>query len=122
MKTKTLVIAIFTLILGLTVTVNGNTPHKETGSKTTTVEQSEFQASINILADDIVRFNVIMPKEDKVRLSAYSERGILIYSYILRKRNYARIGFDISMLSPGKYEYVIERNKEEVLRKTIEKK
>jgi hypothetical protein len=120
MKTKILAITLFALILGSAVKVNAN--DKDTGRILTPSAQTEFQASIQLLANDIVRFNVIKPDDEKVRLRVYSEGGILIYSYILRKNSSAKIGFDTRMLSPGKYQYVVERSKEEVLRKTIEKK
>ena len=120
MKTKILTITLVALIIGSSV--QGNTPDKDTGSKSTATEQSNFQASINLLADNVVRFNIIKTDEDKVRLSVYSEGGIHLYSYILKKDNSARIGFDTRRLSPGKYQYVVVRNKKEVLRKTIEKK
>jgi transposase len=120
MKTKILALTLISFIVGLSV--RGNTPIKETGGNSTSTEQSKFQASINLLADDVVRFNVIKPDKDKVRLSVYTKGGIHLYSYILKKDNSARIGFDTQELSPGEYQYVVVRNKEEVLRKTIEKK
>lgn len=120
MKTKILTLTLIAFIIGSVV--QGNTPDNDTSTKSTTTEQSKFQASINLLADDVVRFNVIKPDEDKVRLSVYTEGGIHIYSYILKKDNSARIGFDTQELSPGEYQYVVLRNKEEVLRKTFEKK
>lgn len=120
MKTKIIAILLFTLIIG--TAVKGNTPDGATSRTLTTSEQSEIQASINLTSDDIVMFNVVKPDDEKVKLRVYTDGGTLIYSYILKKANSARIGFDTGRLSPGKYQYIVEYKKEDVLRKTIEKK
>mgnify|MGYP001816232977 CR=1 FL=1 len=88
----------------------------------TPAEQEGFQACINLFPDNIVQFQVEKQGNEKVRLRVYTEGGTLIYTYSIKKHKCARIGFDTSKLKPGKYQYVIEKGKEEVIRKTIEKK
>ena len=119
MKTKILTITLITLMMGIALSSKaGNT---DTIKGTNPANNTEFQACINLCSNNIVKFHVVKPDQEKVRLRIYDDRGILLYSYLIRKHNTARIGFDISTLEPGKYDYVIERNKEEILRKTIVK-
>jgi len=117
MKTKILSLSL--LVIMMSFAMNSNAENSDTIKKTEAVSQNEFQASINLFPNNIVQFQIEKPANDKVTLSVYDDAGIKLYSYILKKDNVARIGFDMSMLEAGKYEYVIKRNKAEVLRKSI---
>jgi len=119
MKTKILTIAMIALMMG--IVVNTKADDTDTNRRTNPVIEKSFEASINLFSNDIVKFHVIKPAGEKVKLRVTDENGLVIYTYILKKENTARIGFDVSTLSPGKYNYIIERNKQEVLRKTIVK-
>ena len=107
------------LMLGIAVNTKANEP--DTNRRTGPAIEKTFQASINLFPDEIVKFHVVKPEGEKVKLRVQDENGLTIYTYSLKKENTARIGFDISNLSPGKYNYIIERNKKEVLQKTIVK-
>ncbi|HSG67209.1 MAG TPA: hypothetical protein VK994_00785 [Bacteroidales bacterium] len=119
MKTKTLTLVLIALMMGITMNTNAS-------DDTTRVDgpavNKGFCASIQLHQDNMVKFLVNNPNNDKIKLRILDENGFVLYTYIFKKDNAARIGFDISMLENGKYECVIERNKEEVVRKTIEKK
>ncbi len=117
MKTKILSLSL--LVIMMSFAMNSNAENSDTIKKTEAVSHNEFQASINLFPNNIVQFQIEKPANDKVTLSVYDDAGIKLYSYILKKDNVARIGFDMSMLEAGKYEYVIKRNKAEVLRKSI---
>ena len=117
MKTKILTLALLSLMMG--ITLSSNAGNDDSSTVVNPAINSEFQACINLYQDNIVRFQLVKPEQDKVKLRIYSEKGRIIYTYSLKKHNKARVGFDISFLEAGKYDYVIERNKEEVLRKTI---
>ena len=54
-------------------------------------------------------------------MRVYDDDGTLLHTYSIKKHNTARIGFDISNLEAGKYKFVVVRNREEILRKTIVK-
>lgn len=118
MKTKILTITMIALMMGMTI--NGSAGPEDTLKMIEPT--SEFQASINLFPDNIVQFQIVKPLSEKVKLRVYDESGILIYTYSIRKHKTARIGFDTKLLKPGNYDYVIERNKEEVLRKTFTRK
>jgi len=120
MKTNILTIAMIALMMG--TVVNTKAEGVDTNRRTGPVIEKTFQASVNLFADDMVKFHVVKPAGEKVRLKVTGENGTVLYTYILKKEKAARIGFDISKLEPGKYNYIVERNKEEVLRKTIEKR
>jgi hypothetical protein len=102
--------------------VNTKADGSDTNRRTSPVIEKTFQASINLFADDVVKFHVVKPAGEKVKLRVTGENGTVLYTYILKKETAARIGFDVSTLAPGKYNYIIEKNKEEVMRKTIEKR
>jgi len=120
MKTRILTLVMIALMLG--INLNSIAGNDDTVKETKPLENAEFQACINLYPNDIVRFQVIKPEDEKVRLRVYDQEGYLIYTYWLKKYESAKIGFDVSQLKPGKYDYVVERNKKEVLRKRIEKK
>lgn len=107
------------LMMGIVVNVKAD--ETDTNRRTSPVVEKTFQASINLFADNVVKFHVVKPAGEKVKLKVTGEDGTVLYTYILKKENAARIGFDVSTLKSGKYNYIIERNKEEVLRKTIVK-
>ncbi len=119
MKTKILAITMIALIMGMVI--NSNAENADTNNRTEPGLQTDFQACINLYADNIVKFQVVKPEQDKVKLLIYGEDNTLLYAYVMKKHNAARIGFDINSLEPGKYHCVIKRNKKEVLRKTITK-
>ena len=119
MKTKILTITFITLMMG--IALNSMAANEDSIKGTNPADETEFQACINQYPHNIVKFHVVNPDQDKVRLRIYTEGGILLYTYSFRKQYAARIGFDISTLEPGKYKYVVERNKKEILRKTIVK-
>ena len=116
MKTKILAITLIALIMGLAF--SSNAENADT-NRTEPTLQKDFQACINLYPDNIVKFHVVKPEQDKVKMLIYGEDDTLLYAYIMKKHNSARIGFDINSLEPGKYHCVIKRNKKEVLRKTI---
>jgi hypothetical protein len=117
MKTKILAITLIALIMGLAF--SSNAENADTNKRTETTLKTGFQACINLYPDNIVKFQVVKPEQDKVKLLIYGEDNTLLYAYVMKKHNTARIGFDINSLEPGKYHCVIKRNKKEVLRKTI---
>ena len=119
MKTKILTITLIALMMGITLKSNAGSNDTVKGAYVSA--NSEFQACINLYPDNIVKFHVVKPDQDKVKLCVYDDAGFLLYSYSIRKHNKARIGFDISTLETGKYDFVILRNKQEILRKTINK-
>lgn len=119
MKAKILTIALISLIMGLSLnSVAGN---DDTIKANSVKNNSGFKASVNLYPDDLVKFCVEKPEQDKVKVRIYAEGNILLYTYLMKKHNSARVGFDLSTLEDGEYEFVIERNRKEVLRKTIEK-
>lgn len=120
MKAKILTVTMIALMLG--ISLRGNNLNEDTTRMITPSGQTEFQACINMYPDNILQFQVEKADNDKVKLRVYTERGTLIYTYNVKKHNCVRIGFDTSQLKPGMYHYVIEKNKKEVLRKSIEKK
>ena len=120
MKTKVLSLAMIALMIGMVLnTYAGN---EDTTKLKKPSSEMNFQATINFCTDSQVKFLVENPENDKVKLRIYDESGIKLYTYSFKKENFAQICFDISMLNAGTYECVVERNNEEVLRKTIEKK
>ncbi len=119
MKTKILSIALIALMLGMVV--SSNAADADTNRRKAPYIDASFQADINLFPDNVVKFLVVKPDEDKVKLRVYDDANTLLYTYTLKKQSSARIGFDISPLEAGKYHFVIERNKKEVLRKTITK-
>lgn len=119
MKTKILTITLFALMMGISfASTAGN---DDTIQSENLYINTEFQASINLFPNNIVKFHVVKPEQDKVKLRVYDANGTLLYSYSIKKHNIARIGFDIKTLEAGEYEFVIVRNKTEILRKTISK-
>ena len=119
MKTKILTITLIALMMGITLTSNAG--NNDTIKGTNPANTTEFQACINLYPDNIVKFHVVKPEQDKVKLRVYDGDGTLLHTYSIKKNNTARIGFDISNLEAGKYKFVVVRNKEEILRKTIVK-
>ena len=119
MKTKTLTLALIALMIGITLsTTAGN---DDTTKLVNPAAENEFQACINMCSDNLVKFLVENPEKDKIKLRIYDDSGMKLYTYTFKKENVARICFDLSKLEAGTYECIVERNKEEVLRKTIEK-
>lgn len=119
MKTKILALTLIALMTG--ITLNSKAGNEDTTRINSPANHAEFKACINLYPDNIIKFQVEKPEHDKVKMRVYDENGIKLFTYIMKKENVARIGFNVSMLKPGKYQYVIERNGEEYLRKTIEK-
>lgn len=120
MKTRILTLTMIALMMGLVM--NSRADNTDTNRTTSPVIDKTFQASINLFPGNIVKFHVVKAEQDKVKLRIYDESGIVLYTYLLKKENTARIGFDVSTMKAGKYDYVIVRNKKEVIRKTIIKK
>jgi hypothetical protein len=119
MKTKILSLAMIALMIGMVI--NTYALNEDTTKLAKPSSEMNFQAAINFCTDSHVKFLVENPENDKVKLRIYDDSGIKLYTYSFKKENFARICFDISQLDAGTYECVVERNKEEVLRKTIEK-
>jgi hypothetical protein len=119
MKTRILTIAMVALMMG--IAINLRAEEGDTNSRTAPVVAKTFNASINLFPDDVVKFHVVNPGQEKVKLRITDERGTTLYTYILKKEKAVSIGFDVSKLEAGKYNYTIVKNKKEVLRKTIVK-
>lgn len=119
MKTKILSIAIIALLLG--VSASARSISEDTTRMLTPSEQPEFQADINMGADNVVRFLLRKPRHEVVKLKVLTESGAVIYTYTVRKHKSARIGFDTSKLSQGNYHYIIIKDKKEVMRRTFAK-
>ena len=119
MKTKILTLALLALMMGLSL--NTTAGNEDTTRVNGPAVSKEFCACIHLYPDNIVKFLVENPDNDKVKLRIYNERGLLLYTYSFKKESIVRISFDISGLSNGKYDCVIERNREEFARKTIVK-
>jgi hypothetical protein len=119
MKTKILTIALISLMMGITLSSNAGIT--DTIKETNSINKTQFQACINLYPDNIVKFLIEKVDQDKVKLRIYNENGFLLYNYVIKKHNTARIGFDISILEAGNYDCVVEKNKEEILRKRIVK-
>lgn len=120
MKTKILTITLLALMMGISLTSNAG--NDDTIQAPNHHINAEFQASINLFPDNIVKFHVVKPEQEKVKLRVYDANGTILYSYCIKKHHIARIGFDINTLEAGNYEFVIVRNKAEILRKTISKR
>lgn len=119
MKTKILTLTLIALMIG--ITINSQAGKDDTLKVKNPIKKTEFQACINLYPDNIVQFQVVKPDKDRVRLRVYDDEGTLVYTYHLKKHNSAKIGFDTRFLAAGKYEYVVERNNKEVLKKTFYK-
>jgi len=120
MKTQILALAMTALMMG--ITFNSSAANEDTTRLANAAANKELNACINLCQDNIVKFLIENPGQDKLKLRIYDENGQVLYTYILKKENVARIGFDISGLDAGNYDCVIEKNKKEMMRKTIVKK
>ncbi|MDT8392902.1 MAG: T9SS type A sorting domain-containing protein [Bacteroidales bacterium] len=119
MKTKIITLTVLALMMGLSL--NTKAENEDTAKVDQAAPESAFKASINLYPDNVVKFLIEKPDQDIVKLRVYDVSGVELFNYAIRKENVARIGFDVSNLKPGNYEYAIERNKQEVMRKTIKK-
>ena len=118
MKTKVLTLALIGLLLGLNVKAQGNETKKE---KAATERTTTFEASINKYRNDVVEFRIDKPDADVVWFLIKDEAGKTLYQRKVKRHNTVEMDFDISKVQAGKYEYIIERNGEEYLKKTIDK-
>lgn len=118
MKTKVLTLALIGLLLGLNVQAQGN--EVKTGKKEV-AEATAFKACINKYRNDVVEFRIDKPDADVVWFLIKDEAGTTLYKRKVKKHNTVEMDFDISKVPSGKYQYIIERNGEEYLKKTIDK-
>ena len=119
MKTKILTIAMVALMMGMVL--NSKAEEGDTNNRTIPEVAKTFKASINLFPDNVVKFHVVNPNQEKIKLRILDERGKGIYTYIMKKPKAARISFDVSNLEAGKYRYTVEKDKKEVMSKVIEK-
>jgi len=118
MKTRLLALALTGLLIGFTTQAQEDTKLADGNS----IENTEnFRACINQYPDDIVEFRVEKSDNDVVWFLIEDEDGLLMYKRKIRKHNLAEVDCDISLLPDGKYNYIIERNGEEYLTKTMVK-
>lgn len=81
--------------------------------------EKTFQASVARASQDLVRFSVQNPNQEKVILKVYNEDNAKIYQKTVKKEKTANIGCDMSKAEKGTYTFVIQRNGKEEVRKLI---
>ncbi len=118
MKTKVLTLALIGLLVGLNVKAQGSETKK---GKNETEKATTFEACINKYRNDVVEFRVGKTDADVVWFLIKDEAGKTLYKRKVKKHNTIEMDFDVSKVPSGKYEYIIERNGEEYLKKTIDK-
>lgn len=118
MKTRILTLALIGLLLGLNVTAQKNEPKTEQPGCDTA---ADFRACINEYHNNIVEFRVVKSDDDVVWVMVRDEDGETVYQRRIKRHNTVELDIDLRYVPAGKYEYIIERNGEEYLKKTIEK-
>jgi hypothetical protein len=118
MRTKILTLAVIGLLLGLSVTAQ----KEETNNVNVNCDTaSDFRACINKHHNNIVEFRLVKSDDDIVWIMIKDEDGETLYQRRIKKHNTVELDFDLRNVPTGKYEYIIERNGDEYLKKTIEK-
>lgn len=106
------------LLVGMNVSAQAN------GTLANTLESDksvDFRACINQYPDNVVQFRVEKGEKDIVWFVIKDNKGLIIYQKRVKKHTSVEVDCDVSHIPAGKYEYIIERNGEEYLSKTIEK-
>ncbi len=117
MKTKILTLVIVCLLAGINTRAN----EKDSTKSTEFCEQEGFQACINKYPADIVEFRVQKADEDIVWVKILDEKGSTLYKKRYKRHNAIELDCNINELPTGNYDYVVIRNGDVVLKKTIRK-
>ena len=81
MKTRILTIAMIALMMGIVVNTKADGADSIKSTTPSPVIEQSFQASINLFADDVVKFHVVKPEGEKVKLRVTGENGTVLYTY-----------------------------------------
>jgi len=117
MKTKILTLTVISLMLGFTMQAAKD--GKDSAEVNNKQSQKTFQACINEYHDNIIEFRVDKATEDIVRIFIYNEQGERVYHRKLKRKNLVAIDCDVNNLPQGTYDFVVERNGVEYLKKSI---
>ena len=118
MKTRIITTAVLVLALSVSVLADGK---KETApASTTNVSVKECQFCINEYRDNIIEFRIVNANNAKITLKVY-DKGVKICHRNFKKVNGLELDCDLSTLRDGNYTFVIEKNKEEILKKVFTK-
>jgi hypothetical protein len=82
-------------------------------------DEQLFKVWVNQPSGDIIKFRVIKPTEEKVVLKIYGEKNNKIYQRNVKAEKGIEINCDMSDFRAGTYTCVVERNGQEVVRKSI---
>lgn len=119
MKTRIITTAVLVIALSISVFADGK---KETALvSTSNVSVKECQFCINEYRDNIIEFRMVKANTEKITLKVYSDKGVKIYYRNFKKANGLELDCDLSNLRDGDYTFVIEKNKEEILKKVFTK-
>ena len=117
MKTKILTLMIVFLLAG----INTQADEKDSTKSTKFCEQEGFRACINKYPADIIEFRVQKTDEDVVWVKILDEKGSTLYKKRYKRHNAIELDCNIKKLPAGSYNYVVMRNGDVVLKKTIRK-
>jgi len=91
-------------------------PLADTNNLTGSPEQI-FQASVTQVDNNIIRFNVKNPGEDKVVLKIYSDNMVKVFQRTGKNKKQLNLGCDLTNLDSGIYTFIVKRNGKEELKK-----
>lgn len=81
--------------------------------------EKTFQASVTKAGNDLVKFSVQNPAQEKVVLKVYNDDQAKVFQKTVKKQKSANIGCDMSKAEKGTYTFIIQRNGKEEVRRLI---
>lgn len=119
MKTRIITTVILVLALSFNVLADGKKESALVSTSNVTVKDCQF--CINEYRNNIIEFRMVKENDEKVTLKIYNEKGVRLYQKNFRRAAGFELDCDLSNLSDGAYTFVVEKDKEEILRKVFQK-
>ena len=116
---KTRIITTVALVIALSLNVLADGEKEAVPVSSTKVEVNDCKFCINEYHNNIVEFRMMKNDGEKVTLKVYADEGEKIYHRNFKKHNSLELDCDLSRLEDGKYTFVVEKDKKEILRKEI---
>jgi len=84
--------------------------------------EKTFQASVTKLDNNVIKFGVNNPNEEKVIIKIYNDDMVKVFHRTIKSKKQMNLGCDLSNLEAGTYTCIVNRNGKEEVRKQITRK
>jgi uncharacterized protein YycO len=110
--------AILTAAMIILMTAANASAYTDTISMTGSPEQN-FKAWVTQIDNNIIKFRVKNPAEERVVLKIYNDEMVKIFQRTVKSEKELNLGCDLSKCGTGTYTCIVKRNGKEEIRKQI---